>query len=89
MVEPFAQRLDEANLRLQNAVEKTMMKNSSRLETQHHKLEALSPDNVLKRGYAVIRKKTNHSVVKVASELVAGDKVDIAWADGSHDAVIE
>lgn len=89
MVEPFAQRLDEANLRLQNSVDKILMKNNSRLETQHHKLEALSPDNVLRRGYAVIRKKTNQIVVKKSSELVTGDKVDIAWADGSHDAVIE
>lgn len=89
MVEPFAQRLDEANLRLHNAIEMIVMRNASRFETQHHKLEALSPDNVLKRGYAVIRNKINQSVIKSAVGLAAGDKVDIAWADGSRDAVIE
>ncbi len=89
MIEPYSQRLDEANTRMSNAVEKSIMRNSARLDTLQHKLEALSPDKVLKRGYAVIRKSVNQAIVKKARELVTGDKVDIRFADGSRDAVIE
>ena len=89
MIEPYSQRLDEANTRMRNAVEKSIMRSSARLDTLQHKLEALSPDRVLKRGYAVIRRKANQAIVKQAAELVTGDKVDIRFADGSRDAVIE
>ncbi len=89
MIEPYSQRLDEANTRMSNAVEKSLMRNAARLDTLQHKLEALSPDSVLKRGYAVIRKRANQAIVKQATELVAGDRVDISFSDGSRGAAIE
>lgn len=89
IIEPFSQRLDDSATRLQSAIEKCVFRNSARLDTMHHKLEALSPDNVLKRGYAVVRKSVQRTIVKQAAELATGDRVEISFADGSRDATIE
>lgn len=89
VLEPFAQRLDEATSAMRHAAEKLMLRHGGRFETLQHKLEALSPDNVLKRGYAVVRRKLDQTIVKQAASLNTGDGVQISFADGKRDATID
>jgi exonuclease VII large subunit len=44
---------------------------------------------VLKRGYAVVRRTSDSSIVKLAAALQRGEKVSISLADGSRDATVE
>ncbi len=89
MIEPHLQRLDDSITRMRNAVEKNVMRSSARLDTLQHKLEALSPDRVLKRGYAVVRRAKGKSIVKQAAELNAGERVEISFSDGAREATID
>ena len=89
IVEPFAQRLDDDVTRMQNSLEMTLLRRRSRFETLHHKLEALSPDGVLKRGYAVVRRSSDKVIIKKAAELAAKDNVEISFGDGSRSATID
>jgi len=89
ILEPFAQRLDEGTSAMRHAAEKLLLRHGGRYETLKHKLEALSPDNVLKRGYAVVRRKADQSIVKQAASLKSSDGVEISFADGKRDATID
>jgi exodeoxyribonuclease VII large subunit len=89
LLEPFAQRLDDSTARAGSAMEMTMLTCRNRLNLLEHKLAALSPDNVLRRGYAVVRRAEDASVVKQAVTLDTGNKIRITFSDGSRPAVIE
>lgn len=50
------------------------------VESRSWTLEALSPQSVLRRGYAVVRK--NSQAVKSVKSVQAGDRLDLQLADG-------
>ena len=59
------------------------------LEILEGKLAALDPRSVLTRGYAIATHRGTGRAVRSASEVVAGDAVDIQVADGAFGAVVE
>ena len=89
MIEPHSQRLDDLLTRSGKAAELILLKNRNRLDIFEHKLMALSPDGVLKRGYAVVRMKKDSSLVGRAVMLSVGDHVAISFADGARSGIIE
>jgi exodeoxyribonuclease VII large subunit len=52
------------------------------------RLEALSPLAVLARGYAVVTRKDNGSVVSRVAQVKQGQQVNIRVSDGQVDAEI-
>ncbi|MGH7240852.1 MAG: exodeoxyribonuclease VII large subunit [Candidatus Saccharimonadales bacterium] len=67
---------------------------SGRLERAHRTLtnqtqllNALSPQAVLRRGYALVRK--NNKVVQGHKQLTSGDNITITFADGSAEARVQ
>lgn len=89
LLERPSQRLDDSITRMKNIAELLLLKNRSALNLLEHELSALSPDNVLKRGYAVVRRREGLAIVKLAAELSTGDRIEIKFADGSKPATIE
>jgi exodeoxyribonuclease VII large subunit len=89
LLERSSQRLDDSITRMKNIAELLLLKNRGDLTLLEHKLGALSPDNVLKRGYAVVQRREGFGIVRQAAELSSGDRVDIKFADGSKPATIE
>lgn len=86
----IAQRRERVERLLENAshaVNAAMAAGWARADTLNEKLEALSPYRVLGRGYAIVRTPSG-APVKNAASLLAGDGVEIAFADGSASAVI-
>ncbi len=89
ILEPFAQRLDEQSMLMRHCMETILLRSHGRFDALRHKLEALSPDSVLKRGYAVVRRTSDSSIVKEAASLQSAEKVTISFADGSREATVE
>lgn len=89
LLERPSQRLDDNITRMKNIAELLLLKNRGALTLLEHKLATLSPDNVLKRGYAVVQRQKGLAIVRQAAELSSGDRVDIKFADGSKPATIE
>lgn len=54
---------------------------AERLKTDSKLLRSLSPKNILKRGYSIVRK--HGKIVKTAASLTPGDPLDIAFSEGS------
>jgi len=66
-----------------------LLRNRGALTLLEHKLGVLSPNHVLKRGYAVVQRREGLAIVRQAAELSTGDRIDIKFADGSKPATIE
>ncbi|MBO0730274.1 MAG: hypothetical protein J2P57_13525, partial [Acidimicrobiaceae bacterium] len=61
---------------------------SGRLEADAKHVTALSPQRTLERGYAVVR-GPDGTVLRKASAVVAGDRIDVRVADGRLSALVE
>jgi exodeoxyribonuclease VII large subunit len=88
LLERPSQRLDDNITRMKNIAELLLLKNRGALSLLEHKLCALSPESVLKRGYAVVQRREGFAIVKLAAELSPGDLIEIKFADGSKPATI-
>jgi exodeoxyribonuclease VII large subunit len=92
-VQPFdrvrraEQRLDDIGERLKAALERTLRQREERLRSVSQRLQALSPLNVLGRGYSVVR-DANDKVVKRASDVTANDEIRITLAQGELKATV-
>ena len=62
-------------------------KSSVLLDNYSDKIEALSPINVLKRGYSAVTK--NNSAVNSIGDIEQNDTVEILFADGTATAQIK
>jgi exodeoxyribonuclease VII large subunit len=64
-----------------------VLRSADRLAADGRHLAALSPERVLDRGYAVVRRKG--SVVRRAGQVLAGQAVDVQLAEGRLAARVE
>jgi exodeoxyribonuclease VII large subunit len=62
--------------------------NSNKIENYKQLLESYNYKNVMKRGYALV-KKVSAELVKSSTQLNAGDLVEIEFHDGSKKAVVD
>lgn len=68
-------RLDEQGERLSKAVRRQIVRWQEQLQTQTARLEALSPLNVLGRGYSLTRSETDHAVIRSSEQVRPGDRL--------------
>lgn len=68
-------RLDDVGCRLDRAIEHRRERSGRALDTVAARLEALSPLNVLARGYSLTRKESDQTVVRRAEEVRPGERL--------------
>jgi exodeoxyribonuclease VII large subunit len=86
----YSQRLDQLEARLRLAVRSRLAAAAARLEGAVRALQAISPLATLGRGFAVITRSADGSLVTSAEELAVGEAFDARLARGSvHAAVLE
>ena len=73
--------------KIRTATDAVITKNSVLLDNYLDKIEALSPINVLKRGYSAVTK--NNSAVNSIGDIEQNDTVEILFADGTATAQIK
>jgi exodeoxyribonuclease VII large subunit len=73
----------------QQAAESYCRERTTKLDLLTTKLTALAPDNVLKRGYAIVRDHDDGTVVTDGGTLAIGQAVEIKFARGERIAKIE
>ena len=87
VVRESIQRLDELDRGLSRSFSRLQESAHQRQEALGHRLEALSPRGVLKRGYALVRH--DDRIVSSARALEPGDRATIEFSDGTVPARIE
>ncbi len=77
------QRCDDLMVRLRRAIEVIVSRRKETLGRAASQLNALSPLNVLERGYAMVRSTdAGGRVIRKAAELQIGQEVELKFADG-------
>ena len=62
--------------------------NAERVQGLRLRLDSLSPRDTLRRGYAIVQRKDNGSVISASGEVATGDDIDITLTDGELEAKI-
>jgi exodeoxyribonuclease VII large subunit len=75
MVRVRERRLDDLEGRIHRATRQHLAQMRERLLSQAARLGALSPLNVLARGYSLTRREKDFAVVRLGSEVVAGSRL--------------
>jgi exodeoxyribonuclease VII large subunit len=86
------QRLDEIELALQRGIQLLIERKKMALERLAGKLHALSPLQVLSRGYALVQRKEGNAegaVVRSAAAIKKGEGLILRFSDGSVGVVSE
>lgn len=76
-----AQKVDELSLSMERSVRIMIERRQMHLERLSTKMNALSPLNVLSRGYALVQREGAH-VVRTAKDVKSGDPLQLRFADG-------
>ncbi len=85
---PQAARVERAGDALRRAAGTSAERARARIAALAQNLAHLDPRAVLERGYAIVT-KADGAIVQDAQSLVAGERVDLAFARGGADATIE
>lgn len=76
------QQLNFSLQRMQSSIVTALQKQQQSLTNASAKLDALSPLNTLKRGFAIATLSEDHSIVRSVKQVMAGDKVDVQLMEG-------
>ncbi|MDB5298488.1 MAG: exodeoxyribonuclease large subunit [Phycisphaerales bacterium] len=75
--------------RLDLATRATVSRSRERLAALGRQLEAVGPENVLKRGYTITLRKRDGAPIRSAEEVKPGDRLITRFADGQVESVTE
>ena len=89
VLQPRLQRFDDLKEELVLGMRDALVRSRHRFDLSVLSLEASSPQAVLARGYAVVRKAETGRTVRDSRELAAGDRVALQFAKGGAAAVIK
>ena len=62
--------------------------NAERVQGLRLRLDSLSPHDTLRRGYAIVQRKDDGSVVSTSSEVTTGDDIEVTLTDGEIEAKV-
>lgn len=77
------QRLDDAELRMQRAVDLSLRRRRERLASGAARLESLNPSNVLSRGYSIVQ-RADGSIVTAPEQAASGERLLVSAAGGKY-----
>jgi exodeoxyribonuclease VII large subunit len=83
------QRVDELSRRAHSSLLHRIQLQSTHVNGMQRRLEALNPLAVLARGYAVVTRKEDSSVVSRVAQTSPGEQIQIRVSDGHVDAEIK
>ncbi len=83
------QRVDDLAERAGRACENRLVLERQRLESITARLEALNPEAVLRRGYAMVRAEADGALVTMVAAAVPGSRLVIRWQDGEARVRVE
>lgn len=76
------QRIDEISERIQRGFRQRLSQAQQRLSNMVGQLESLSPLNVLRRGYSLTRRETDHQVIRTTKDVNLGETLITELAEG-------
>jgi exodeoxyribonuclease VII large subunit len=78
-------KLGHLNGKLQDIQTNTLLIQKRRLESVSGRLHALSPKNVLKRGYSILFSQKENSIIISPSQIQSGDRLKVVLSEGEKE----
>lgn len=85
-INTFRQRLDEIISRLERAILTKLDRKRLQLQNLIHSLKSLNPQAVLNRGYAIVTRKDDGSVVRSVERIQPNEEIHIRVSQGNMEA---
>jgi len=82
-------RFQQLEQRLHHSCQQQLKQRQQMLAQQAHQLQAISPLATLSRGYAIAKEGANGNIVRSASQVKTGDKINLQLDKGRLDLIIE
>ncbi len=82
-------RLDQLNKYLNRGITANVEQAASRLSLLAGKLDAMSPLGTISRGYSIVKKASDKSIIKSIKNVCEGEEVEINVIDGSINCVVK
>lgn len=85
-VDSARQRVDELLHRATSAIRHEISLQKAAVGGLNHTLQAVGPDTVLARGYAIVRNSVDGSIVRSVKQVSTGDELQVRVSDGEFGA---
>jgi exodeoxyribonuclease VII large subunit len=82
-------RLDQLNKYLARGMEAVVEQSASQLSVLAGKLNAMSPLGIIARGYSIVKRASDRSIVKSIGDVCKKDKLEINVIDGTISCIVE
>jgi exodeoxyribonuclease VII large subunit len=89
LIQPYYLRLDDAKEEMIRTIGDLVSRQRHRVELLRRELEANSPEATLKRGYAVVTRAGDESLVRSYRQVGTGESLAIRVAEGRIGATVE
>jgi exodeoxyribonuclease VII large subunit len=89
LVHQRSQQLDDLQRRMQLAIKNRLEILKQQLKANEQRLRALSHQNILQRGFAIVYREPDQKLIQEARELQSDDRIRIQFSAGSADAKVE
>lgn len=86
-IDSFKEKVKGHALKLDNLTFRRFSEIKEMFNSLRYGLELLSPENVLKKGYAVVLKEKQ--IVRSIKDVTSGDRISVNLKDGTLEAVVE
>ena len=86
---PFLNRLDNAKTALLSNIEEKILDTKRTIQTCVAVLETANPENILSKGYSMVKVKSSGKILKQKDEVSKGEEVEIRLSKGYVEAVIK
>lgn len=78
-VHDFARRLDDIGSGIERRFTRRLQNTHGQVDALSQRLHALSPLNVLKRGYSITRRTPGGEVIRHATDVTSGELIETVW----------
>ncbi len=82
-------RLDQLNKYLNRGIAANVEQAASRLSLLAGKLDAMSPLGIISRGYSIVKKASDKSIIKSIENVCEGEELEINVIDGSINCLVK
>jgi exodeoxyribonuclease VII large subunit len=89
LLQTRSHRMMSAADRLNRAVAAQLIRRAQSLEGLHRQLEALNPQNVLRRGFTMTFRKKDSALVRSIAQIKPGDRLVTRFADGQAESIAQ
>ncbi len=86
--QPLLMRLDKAKEDLVENFEEKLRETKRKIDKYATILQEANPEEILKRGYSIVKIKSSGKIIRSSNEVISGDQIEIIPSNGKINATV-